>query len=138
LDFNYLSLEGDLNMKRREFLQLGAIASAAAILTRGMTAKAQGAAAKPITDKDILKDAQPAPIANYCNNPDKQPNKACPGWKDKPGHCETCMFFNKDNSLTSFKGGKYARCQLLTTDPNRPQFVNAKGWCASYTALPKT
>ena len=78
-----------------------------------------------------MKDGMPATIANYCTNPDKQPNKACPGWKEKPGHCETCSFFNKDNSLTDFKGGKYARCMLLT-DPKKPQFVSSKAWCATY------
>ncbi len=122
-------------MKRREFLQLGAMAS---VLPLALSAFADDTkpAGKKVTDKDVMKDGQPAPIANYCSNPDKQPNKACPGAKEKPGHCETCMFFNKDNSLADFKGGKVAHCQLLT-DPTKPQFVSAKGWCASYTAAPK-
>jgi hypothetical protein len=123
-------------MKRREFLQLGALATTAGALLKGIPAFA-AYAKKKITDKDMMKDGQPATIANYCNNPDKQPNKACPGWKEKPGHCETCMFFNKDNTLADYKGGKVAHCQLLT-DPSKPQYVSAKGWCASYTAAPKT
>lgn len=118
-------------MKRREFLGYSALIS----MFWGKLSFAQdkGAAggAKKLTDKDILKEGQPATIANYCENPDKQPNKFCPSWPTNKGHCETCMFFNKDNSLADFKGGKYARCQLLA-DPSKPQFVSAKAWCATY------
>ncbi|MGZ3721582.1 MAG: hypothetical protein ACXVA9_01545 [Bdellovibrionales bacterium] len=124
-------------MKRREFLRaslatsVGVLAAKSLNLTPAFAADAK----KKIADKDVLKDGQPATIANYCATPDKQPNKACPNWKEKPGHCETCQFFNKDNSLTDFKGGKYAHCQLLT-DPSKPQFVSSKGWCATYVAKP--
>lgn len=124
-------------MNRREFLHLGMTGVAGLIAfenLRSATAAAAAAdkgAAKKITAKDILKEGQPATIANYCEKPDKQPNKFCPAWKDKPGHCDTCMFFNKDNSLTEFKGGKFARCQLLT-DATKPQFVSDKAWCATF------
>lgn len=124
-------------MKRREFLRAGLATSMGLLAAKSLNPAAAFAAdAKKIADKDVLKDGQPATIANYCSTPDKQPNKACPGWKDKPGHCETCQFFNKDNSLADYKGGKVARCQLLT-DPSKPQFVSAKGWCATYVAAPK-
>ena len=123
-------------MKRREFLHIVAAASAGALAAKTLQPEAASAAdAKKIADKDILKDGQPATIANYCATPDKQPNKACPGWKDKPGHCEECMFFNKDNSLTKFKGGSYAHCQLLT-DPSKPQYVSSRGWCATFVKKP--
>jgi hypothetical protein len=123
-------------MKRRDFLQAGLATSAFALIAKSLkVVPAFAADAKKITDKNILKDGQPATIANYCEHPDKQPNKTCPGWKEKPGHCETCQFFNKDNSLTDFKGGKYAHCQLLA-DPSKPQFVSAKGWCATYVKKP--
>jgi hypothetical protein len=129
-------------MKRRDFLRFGFASSAATLAFRALqsipafaadkpAADAKGAKGPKIADKDILKDGQPATISNYCNNPDKQPNKACLGWKEKPGHCNTCQFFNKDNTLTEFKGGKYAHCQLLA-DPSKPQFVSEKGWCSTY------
>ena len=115
-------------MKRRDFMGL---AAAATVGFRAF-AQAAGAAAKgkAITEKDILKEGQPAVIANYCENPAKNA-KACPMWKDKPGECKTCMFFNKDGSLTTFKGKTYARCQLLA-DPAKPQFVHNEGYCATY------
>ena len=121
-------------MKRREFLQFGMVATAGAItakaiqLPRAFAAETPGVKSK-ITKKDILREGQPATIANYCEKPEKQPNKFCPNWKE--GHCDTCTFFNKDNSLTDFEGGKYARCQLLA-DPKKPQFVAAKAYCATY------
>lgn len=119
-------------MKRREFLRFGVAASAGAIAFKSLrSVPAFADAGKKLTDKDVLKDGQPATISNYCAQPDKQPNKACPGWKEKPGHCKTCQFFNKDNSLAEFKGGKYARCQLLA-DPTKPQFVSENGWCSTY------
>ena len=106
-------------MQRREFIGLGILAL--------FGAKVWAA----LTDKEILREGQPATIANYCENPDKQPNKFCPTFKDKPGYCNTCMFYNKDKSETTFKGKKYARCQLLT-DPKKPQFVEAKAYCSTY------
>ena len=119
-------------MKRRDFLQIGLLTSVGVITAKSIQATPAWAAdAKKLTEKDILKDGMPATISNYCQTPDKQPNKTCPGWKEKPGHCETCQFFNKDNSLADYKGGKYAHCQLLT-DPSKPQFVSVKGWCSTY------
>ena len=121
-------------MKRRDFLHLGLATTAGVLAAKSLKSTPAFAADAKIDDKKILKDGQPATIANYCANPDKQPNKACPGWK-APAHCESCQFFNKDNSLTDFKGGKYAHCQLLG-DPTKPQFVSAKGWCATYVQKP--
>ena len=119
-------------MKRRDFLQIGVSASAMVMVAKSLElSPAFAADAKKLTDKDILKEGQPTTIANYCQNPEKQPNKFCPTWKEKPGHCETCMFFNKDNSLADYKGGKYARCQLLS-DATKAQFVSSKAWCATY------
>ncbi len=115
-------------MQRREFLQLGLGTSAVLAATGGLIfPQASSADAAKITKKDILKEGTPTTIANYCLKPEKKPNKFCPEWKE--GHCDTCQFFNKDNSLTSFEGGKYARCQLLTTDP---KFVSIGAYCATY------
>lgn len=112
-------------MKRRDFIGLGVVAAA------GVKVWAAGPAGKAkITDKDILKEGKPAAISNYCEEPDKNA-KACPMYKDKPGHCKTCMFYNKDASETDFKGKKYARCQLLA-DPKQPQFVSEIAYCATY------
>lgn len=131
-------------MKRREFLGLGVTISAGLAAVKGLSLpsawaedkKAGGAAgAAKITEKDIYKENPPGQLPNYCQTPDKQPNKFCADWKSKPGHCKTCMFYNKDNSETTFKGGKYARCQLLA-DPKKPQFVSEKAWCATFTADP--
>jgi hypothetical protein len=99
-----------------------------AVWTRAISSTPAAAAA--ITEKDILKDGQPTTISNYCSNADKKPNKFCPNHKE--GHCKECNFFNKDNSLGDYKGGKYARCMLLT-EPGKPQFVSEKGWCATFT-----
>lgn len=136
--FNWISsyshlihIKGVTNVNRREWIKTCMQVSFLGIFMGALSKKVFAADAKPITDKDILKDGQPATIANYCSTPDKQPNKACPAWKEKPGHCSDCNFFNKDASLTSFKGGKYARCMLLT-EPGKPQFVSEKGWCATY------
>lgn len=116
-------------MNRRNFIALTALGLAGAkVFAQAPAAKA---AAKAITDKDILKEGQPTTIANYCENPEKQPNKACPTYKEKPGLCKNCMFYNKDNSATTFKGKPFARCQLLT-DPKKPQFVAEGAWCATY------
>ena len=109
-------------MKRREFIALGIMATAGRYTF-----------AAPLTEKDILREGQPATIANYCESPEKQPNKICPTWKDKKGFCDTCMFYNKDNSATTYKGKAYARCQLLA-DPKRPQFVAAKAYCSTFVA----
>ena len=120
-------------MKRREFLQLS-IGTSVTLATVGSLGYSLGVAAeeaKKLVEKDILKEGQPATISHYCLNP---PNKVCPEFKEKPGNCETCMFFNKDKSLTTFKGGKYARCQILS-DPAQPQFVSSKGWCGNYVKM---
>lgn len=129
------TLQKEHSVKRREFLHIGMMASAGLMAVRALhvpkafAADKKAAAKGTITEKDILKEGAPTTIANYCEQPDKQPNKFCPGWKE--GHCDTCMFFNKDNSLTEFKGKKYARCQLLA-DPSKAQFVHDKGYCATY------
>jgi hypothetical protein len=126
-------------MKRRDFLNLGVMFSAAYVSARalltGPTAFAADAkkadAAGGITEAQVLHEGTPSNLANFCENPDKQPNKFCPDWKTKPGHCKDCTFFNKDNSLATFKGKKYARCQLLT-DPKKPQFVGEMNYCATF------
>lgn len=120
-------------MDRRQFIGLGAaiLATKSANLAFGQPKTAAAAGGKELAEKQILREGQPATIANYCEHPDKQPNKFCPGAKDKPGICAKCQFYNKDNSETTAKGGKFARCQLLA-DPSRPQFVSANGWCATF------
>lgn len=125
-------------MNRRDLFKLLSVSTFAVIgggfLSRlaGAQTKDAKAAAKgsKISDKDILKEGQPASITQYCEKPEKQPNKFCPDYR-KPGRCDTCNFFNKDGSLTDYKGGKYARCMLLT-DPSKAQFVAAQAWCATY------
>jgi len=116
-------------MKRREFLSYSALS--AMLVGRVSWAQDKKAAGKALTEKEILRDGQPATIANYCEKPEKQPNKACPNFASNKGTCDTCVFYNKDNSETEFKGTKYARCQLLS-DPKKPQFVAAKAWCATF------
>ncbi len=117
-------------MKRREFIGWAALGSS--ILGQLSWSKiAQAADAKKLTEKDIFKEGMTSTIANYCENPEKQPNKACPKWPESKGHCETCNFYNKDKSETDYKGKKYARC-LLLGDPSKPQFVGQKAWCGSY------
>jgi hypothetical protein len=122
-------------MKRREFLGLGVVASGGLVLAGTLTGKTALAADKPaagttVSEKDILKEGKPTTIANYCENPEKQPNKYCPTWKNS-GNCSTCIFYNKDNSETTIKGKKYARCQLLS-DPKKEQFVAPGGYCTTY------
>lgn len=118
-------------MKRREFIALGLAATAGSLAFAADPKAAAKAGGATISEKDILRDGQPTTIPNYCENPDKQPNKLCPSFKDKPGYCKDCMFYNKDNSKTTFKGKTYARCQLLT-DPKKPQFVEEKAYCSTY------
>ncbi len=114
-------------MKRREFIGLGVALSVGGIaLSKSRIAFAAG-----ITEKDILKEGQPAAIANYCETPEKTAAKVCPTWKDKPGSCKTCMFYNTDKSETTFKGVKYARCQLLA-DPKKAQYVAEGAYCATF------
>lgn len=133
-------------MKRREFIGAGIVAACG----MGAVAWAQGAAPKKdekkadaaaktadaggkkaLTEKDILREGQPATIPNYCEKPEAPKNKFCPTWPTNKGHCETCMFYNKDNSETTYKGGKYARCMLLS-DPTKPQFVALKAYCSTW------
>lgn len=118
-------------MKRREFLGLGVTLTAIAATGRSLLPSIASAADEKITDKDILKEGEPAPVANYCVHPEKQPNKFCPDWKSKPGRCKECTFYNMDNSQTTYKGGKYAHCQLLT-DPKKPRFVSEGAYCATF------
>lgn len=118
-------------MKRRQFLGLGMMLS----LGSSMLPKlAFGAAPKAITEKDLAKEGGANPVTDYCLHPEKQPNKFC---KDAPkgSVCATCTFYNKDNSETSFKGGKYARCQLFA-DATKPQFVSSGGYCRTYVKKP--
>ncbi len=111
-------------MKRREFL------GATAAFLGGLAVFKQVQAEPPkVTAKDVLREGQPATIPNYCEQPDKQPNKYCP---TKPaGKCDTCRFYNHDKSETTFEGKKVARCQLLT-DPKKPQFVFSTASCSTY------
>ena len=120
-------------MNRRNFLRstLATSLSAGTLANLAWAQDKKADAKKAITEKDILKEGQPATIANYCENPEKQPNKFCPNWPANKGHCDTCTFYNKDNSEGDFKGKKYARCQLLA-DPSKPQFVAQKAYCATY------
>jgi hypothetical protein len=119
-------------MKRREFLQLGLAIGAGLVAAKELLSSQAFAAgkAKAITAKDIHHEGMAATISNYCEHPEKKPNKYCANWKE--GHCKTCMFFNSDGSETTFKGHKYAKCQLLT-DPKKPQYVLEGAYCASYT-----
>ncbi len=114
-------------MQRRHFLGLTALVfGSGSLLSR--LAHAAG-----ITDKDMLKEGQPATIANYCENADKKPNKFCPEVK---GKCSACMFYNKPTpSEGTYKGKKAAKCQLLT-DATKPQYVYADGTCASFVKNP--
>ena len=121
--------ESQLYAKRREFLGLGVgLLAVKGALNLPLAVAAQGA---KVTEKSVLKEGQAAAIAGYCEHPDKQPNKFCPDWKAKPGHCKECMFYNKDNSETTFKGGKIAHCQLLA-DPTKAQFVSEGGYCSTF------
>lgn len=137
-------------MNRRDFLGWGLLTSCTPLALRSLLPESAMAAEEnkkdspkgkgkdagsKIAEKDILKPGEPTTIANYCDNPEKQPNKNCPDYKSKPGSCAKCTFFNKDNSEASFKGKKYAHCQLLT-DPKKPQFVSENGWCATF--VPKS
>lgn len=116
-------------MKRRKFLILSTGLStglSAGLLGAGRVFAAD-AKAPAVTDKDILKEGKPAAVANYCENPDKQPNKFCPS---KPaGKCGDCTFYNKDNSLAKFKGKDVAKCQLLATAPS---YVYSTASCATF------
>jgi hypothetical protein len=114
-------------VKRRHFMALTAlgVSSAGSIVAFAADAKKAG---KAVTEKDILKEGMPASIANFCDYPDKKPNKICP---DVKGICKDCLFYNKDGSETDFKGEKVARCQLLA-DPTKPQFVHARASCATF------
>jgi High potential iron-sulfur protein len=124
-------------MKRREFLGLGmaAVTLGGASLNALANKPAAGKGAA-LAEKDILKEGMPTTIANYCEDHMKQPNKFCPSApKDASAICSNCMFYNKDNSETTFKGKKYARCSLLT-DPKKPQFVLSSAWCQTYVKKP--
>jgi len=112
-------------MKRRHFLAIGA-----AVMATLKTPKS-GAADAAVTEKDILKEGQSAAIANYCENPDKQPNKFC---ATKPaGKCVDCTFYNKPESKAKYKGKDVAKCQLLATAPS---YVYATASCATFVKKP--
>jgi hypothetical protein len=113
-------------MKRRNFLVLSA-----GFLGLGSLVHAADSKPAAVTEKDILKEGQPASIANYCENPSKQPNKFCP---TKPaGICSDCTFYNKDNSKTKYKGKEVAKCQLLATAPS---YVYSTASCATFVKKP--
>jgi hypothetical protein len=116
-------------MKRRDFLKVGALSAITLTVSRQLLVSVPAQAADTITAKNILKEGQPTTIANYCENPEKQPNKVCPNRKE--GTCDTCLFYLKATSAATFKGQAYAKCQLLA-DPAKPQYVAAKAWCATY------
>ncbi len=111
-------------MNRRHFLAFSGL------IVSGIGSNlAWSAEGKPVTDKEVLKEGQPATVPNYCENPSKQPNKFCP---TKPGGiCGDCMFYNRDNSKTTFKGKEVAKCQLLA-NPAQPQYVSTSASCASW------
>ncbi len=109
-------------MKRREFIAVGV----AALGLKSLGAHATSAKAPAVTDADILKEGQPATIANYCDA--KKKTKACP--PEIKGICADCQFYNKpDPSETTFKGKKVAKCQLLAA---KPQYVYADFTCATF------
>jgi hypothetical protein len=126
-------MKGD-PMKRRQFLGLGMLLSLGSTALSKMAFAADKPAGKGITEKDLVKEGAANPVTDYCLHPEKQPNKFC---KDAPkdSFCHNCMFYNKDNSETTFKGGKYARCQLFA-DATKPQFVSAGGYCRTYVKKP--
>lgn len=119
-------------MKRRKFLVLSAGLLGVSQLTLAEE-KAKPAAGKEakgkdgITEKDLFQEGKPGAVANYCEHPEKQPNKFCP---TKPGGvCADCMFYNKDNSKTTFKGKEVAKCQLLAAAPS---YVYSTAACATW------
>ncbi len=113
-------------MKRREFISGSLLGLIGLVATKSIKVSA---AAPAITDKDILKEGKPAPVANYCEDGSKPNNKACPGAKDRPGKCADCQFYVRETE-TTFKGKKYAKCQIIPVAPN---YVMSSGWCATYT-----
>ena len=119
-------------LKRRDFINLGISMTAGYVAAKALFGEAAHAqAGAKITEKDILREGQPTNLANFCEHPEKQPNKVCPDYKSKPGNCKTCMFYNTDKSETSFNGGKYARCQLLA-DPKKAQYVSENAYCSTF------
>lgn len=118
-----------LSLRRREFISGSLLGLLGLVATKSLKVSAADAKAATITEKDILREGKPAPVANYCENPTKQPNKICPGAKDRPGKCADCQFYMKDTE-TTFKGKKYAKCQII---PAAPNFVLDSAWCATYT-----
>lgn len=118
-------------MKRRQFLGLGMLLSLGSLaLPKLAFGEDKKPAGKGLTEKDIVKEGVANPVADYCLHPEKQPNKFC---KDAPkgSFCNNCTFYNKDNSETTYKGGKYARCQLFG-DPSKAQFVASGAYCRTW------
>jgi hypothetical protein len=115
-------------LRRREFL-VGSIFGLFAVSSKKLFAappapKAPGAA---ITEKDILKEGKPAAVANYCEDASKKPNKFCP--QAAPGtSCSICQFYTLPTE-TTFKGKKYAKCQIV---PTPPSYVASTGVCATF------
>lgn len=110
-------------MDRRSFI------ATTALVLGGLSAfRVRAEAGKAVADKDLLKDGMPAAVPNYCQHPEKQPNKYCPTPK---GHCAECQFYNADKSETTFKGVKVAHCQLLA-DPSKPQYVYSTSTCSTF------
>ena len=120
-----------MNMNRREFIALASTGLGFSAASLKALADAKGG----ITEKDLLKEGQVANVANYCENPTKQPNKFCP---DVKGNCASCMFYNQDGkSETTFKGKKVAMCTVLGTDASKPRYVLATASCATFAPRPK-
>ncbi|MGE0528021.1 MAG: hypothetical protein AB7G93_13795 [Bdellovibrionales bacterium] len=146
-------------MKRRDFLNLGVSASAGLLLLKTLdpaagfaqdkaqkepkkeakgTDKADKKEAKKasgpeIPENKVVHEGKPTNLPNYCEHPEKQPNKYCPGWKE--GHCKTCMFYDRQNMGTS-KGKEVAKCKVAT-NPQQPQYVYPDAYCSSYVKDPK-
>lgn len=112
-------------LKRREFLAGSAVSLLGLLALRQWPAQAQAA---KLTDKDVLKEGAPAPVANYCEHPEKQPNKICSGAKDRPGTCSGCQFY-MTTTETTYKGAKVAKCQLI---PTGASYVKSTSWCATF------
>lgn len=113
-------------MERRQFLNLGLSISAGALISKGLTPSKAFAAGPALTDKDFMKEGKKMNVNNFCEVP-KKGNKACPNWKE--GNCKSCMFYNTDASVTTYKGKEAAKCQLQT---EQPQYALATNFCENY------
>lgn len=111
-------------LRRREFLTVSALSLFGILLSK--QAKA-GPPPIKITEKDIMVEGKTTAVADYCENAAKQPNKFCP--KAVAGtSCAICQFYTNTAEVT-FKGKKYAKCQIV---PNAPNYACSTGVCATY------